>query len=52
MKKKLAIAIAAFVAIILLFNLAITVFPDWNSNLRVQLAMLDYYVTLGYGTLI
>lgn len=52
MKRKIAISIMAFVAIILLFNLAISLFPNWESTVRIQLAILDYYVTLGYGTLV
>lgn len=52
MLKKIALAILLLVAIVLIFNLVTMLAPNWKSNIRVQLALLDYWFTLGYGSLI
>jgi len=50
--KKIVLFVLVVTAAVLLFNLVITLVPNWQSNLRVSLAMLDYWLTLGYGSFV
>jgi len=50
--KKIVLFVLVVTATVLLFNLVITLAPNWQSNLRVSLAMLDYWLTLGYGSFV
>ena len=52
MLKKIALTVLVLVAIVLLFNLVTTLAPNWQGNLRMSLALLDYWLTLGYGSLV
>ena len=52
MLKKIALLSLVVVAIVMLFNLVTTLAPNWQSNLRISLALLDYWVTLGFGSLV
>ena len=52
MLKKIALTTLLLVTIVLIFNLVTMLAPNWQSNIRGQLALLDYWITLGYGSLI
>lgn len=50
--KKIALFVLVVIAIVLLLNLVTTLAPNWQSNLRISLALLDYWVTLGFGSFV
>jgi hypothetical protein len=52
MLKKFALTVLVIVIVILLFNFVVTLAPDWKSNVRISLALVEYWVTLGFGSFV
>lgn len=52
MLKKIALTILIIGIIILLFDLVVAIAPNWKSNIRISFAMVEYWVTLGFGSFV